>query len=91
MFNQKKFKALLVMKDKTMQNIADLLGINQATLYRKINGSSDFYRREIQAICNYLEIEDPNEIFLLKKLRKRKKDSEFYTKTALKTQRRNIS
>lgn len=51
------------MKGKTMQNIADLLGINQATLYRKINGSSDFYRREIQAICNYLEIVDPNEFF----------------------------
>lgn len=68
MFNQKKFKALLVMKCKTMQNIADLLGINQATLYRKINGSSDFYRREIQAICNYLEIEDPNEIFFAQEI-----------------------
>jgi transcriptional regulator with XRE-family HTH domain len=68
MFNQKKFKALLVMKGKTMQNIADLLGINQATLYRKINGNSDFYRREIQAICNYLKIEDPNEIFFAQEI-----------------------
>jgi len=68
MFNQKKFKALLVMKGKTMQNIADLLAINQATLYRKINGNSDFYRREIQAISNYLEIEDPNEIFFAQEI-----------------------
>jgi transcriptional regulator with XRE-family HTH domain len=63
MFDQKKFKALLVMKGKTMQDIAGLLNINQATLYRKINGSSDFFRKEIQAICEYLEIENPNDIF----------------------------
>ncbi len=63
MFDQKKFKALLVMKGKTMQDIASLLNINQATLYRKINGSSDFFRKEIQAICEYLEIENPNDIF----------------------------
>lgn len=68
MFDQKKFKVLLVMKGKTMQNIADLLGINQTTLYRKVNGSSDFYRREIQAICEYLDISDPSEIFFAKEI-----------------------
>lgn len=68
MFDQKKFKALLVMKGKTMQNIADLLSINQTTLYRKINGNSDFFRREIQFICEYLEIEDPNDIFFAQKV-----------------------
>ena len=63
MFNRTKFKALLIMKGKTMQNIADLLGINQATLYRKVNGSSDFFRCEIELICKCLEIDDPKDIF----------------------------
>jgi len=63
MFNQKKFKALLIIKGETTQNIAELLGINQTTLYRKINGSSDFFRREIQVICDYLDIDDPKDIF----------------------------
>lgn len=72
MFDKKKFKAQVIMSGKTMQQVADLLEINQATLYRKVNGSSDFYRGEIQLLCDYLNIEDPSEIFLLLKLRKRK-------------------
>lgn len=63
MFDSKKFKAELIIKGKNMKDIANVLGINEATLYRKVNGNSDFYRREIQIICNYLDIEDPSDIF----------------------------
>lgn len=68
MFDKKKFKAKVVMSGKTMQEIANLLEINQATLYRKVNGSSDFYREEIQMLCEYLNIEDPSEIFFAHKV-----------------------
>ncbi len=63
MFDYRKFKAELIIKGKNMKDIANVLGINEATLYRKLNGKSDFYRREIQLICNYLDIEDPSDIF----------------------------
>lgn len=63
MFDHKKFKAELIIKGKNMKDVANMLGINEATLYRKINGNSDFYRREIQLICDYLDIEDPSNIF----------------------------
>lgn len=63
MFDYKKFKAELIIKGKNMKDVANVLGINEATLYRKVNGCSDFYRREIQLICNYLDIEDPSDIF----------------------------
>lgn len=63
MFDYRKFKAELIIKGKNMKDIANVLGINEATLYRKLNGKGDFYRREIQLICNYLDIEDPSDIF----------------------------
>lgn len=63
MFNRTKFRALVIEKGLTMEIVASKLGINQATLYRKMSGESDFYRGEIQTICAILEITNPNEIF----------------------------
>lgn len=50
MFRVSEFNALLARKEITREKIASLLGINIATLYRKINGTSDFTRQEIQTI-----------------------------------------
>lgn len=50
MFNVKAFNAMLAKHGKTRESVAELLGINSATLYRKINGISDFTRQEIQTI-----------------------------------------
>lgn len=63
MFNKAKFKAKVIEKGLTMECIAHELGINQATLYRKMNGSSDFFRTEIQTLCVLLDITNPIEIF----------------------------
>lgn len=63
MFNKAKFKAKVIEKGLTMEYIAHKLGINQATLYRKMNGSSDFFRSEIQKLCVLLDITNPIEIF----------------------------
>lgn len=65
MFNKLLFKAKVVSKGMTLKDIADYLGINNATLYRKMSGKSDFYRDEIQRLCEILHIdgEERNKIF----------------------------
>jgi hypothetical protein len=63
MFDKKKFRAAAVLSGKSMGDIADTLGINRVTLYRKLNGASDFLRWEIEACCIFLNISNPTEIF----------------------------
>lgn len=48
----------------TMAQLAHKLGINPATLYRKINGRSDFYLWEVSAICQALDIRRADQLFL---------------------------
>ena len=50
MFN--KILALLKENDVSIEKLAAIIGISKTTLYRKINGESDFYRSEIQAISS---------------------------------------
>ena len=68
--NSKKFKIKLLEKDKSIEDIASHIGCNIATLYRKLNGASDFSRNEIQQIANCLELtaEEVNLIFFDEKL-----------------------
>lgn len=65
MLNVKKFRSVLILKGKTYKNIAELLNINVTTLYRKLNGESDFYRSEIDTIAKDLKLtlEEIEEIF----------------------------
>ena len=63
MCHKRLFKAQVVLKGKTLREVAKILKIDEATLYRKMNGDSDFYRNEIQTLCRFLEIENPTEIF----------------------------
>ena len=68
MFDKKKFKAQVILSGKSLQEVAGILGINVATLYRKMNGESDFYRNEIHLLCEKLDIENPSEIFFADKV-----------------------
>lgn len=68
MFDRLKFKAIVVLRGCTMAEIAQVLGIDTATLYRKMNGESDFFRKEIDCLCRYLQIENPQEIFFAEKV-----------------------
>lgn len=56
---------MLEKNGKTKDSVAAMLGLNPATLYRKLNGTSDFTRLEIQtlrfAFC--LSAEDVDKIF----------------------------
>ncbi|MDO4649159.1 MAG: helix-turn-helix transcriptional regulator [Eubacteriales bacterium] len=70
MFDRIKFKKAVIDDGKTMADVAKYLGINEATLYRKLNGSSEFSRDEIQQICTFLHLDSPMEIFFAEKLTK---------------------
>lgn len=56
MFKKNEFRAILVRKEISASEIAKELGIDPATLSRKISGQSDFYRNEIEKICRILEL-----------------------------------
>lgn len=43
--------------DMTFESFATELGINYSTLYRKLNGESDFTRSEIQISKNVLKLD----------------------------------
>lgn len=68
MFDVRRFKALLIFKGVTNKMLAERLNINESTLYRKINADGDFSREEINIMIEYLEIDNPSEIFFAKKL-----------------------
>ena len=68
MFDEKKFKAQLVLVGITAKELARRLDINESTLYRKINNDGAFTREEINAMIDILNIENPKEIFFASKL-----------------------
>ena len=65
MFNKRKFKAKMAELGLTIEKISNEIGINQATLHRKINGASDFTRTEIKILRNALKltVSEAEEIF----------------------------
>ena len=82
MYNERKFREKLVGAGLTVDKLAGKIGINQATLYRKIKGTSEFTRIEMQIIQNVLHLsrEDLHTIFFLINLRIRKKGTGRMTK-----------
>lgn len=70
MFDKNKFKGKIAEKGLNIGKVASLLGINEATLHRKINGQSDFNRSEIQMLREILDldIEAAEDIFFAQKL-----------------------
>jgi transcriptional regulator with XRE-family HTH domain len=68
--NSKKLKIKLFEQDKTLEELANYIGCNITTLYRKLNGDSDFSRSEVQLIAAFLSLSasDVNTIFFDEKL-----------------------
>lgn len=60
--NTEVLKKKLVLSDLTLNDLASFLGVDLSTLYRKLNGSSDFTRIEIQNISSYLKLSS-DEVF----------------------------
>ena len=65
LFQKNECKAEVVRRNLTLENVASAIGIDVATLHRKMNGASDFYRSEIEKIIKYLNLsnEDVLRIF----------------------------
>lgn len=68
--NSKKLKIKLLEQDRTLEDLANYIGCNITTLYRKLNGDSDFSRTEVQLIAAFLSLSasDVNTIFFDEKL-----------------------
>lgn len=52
----KKFKIKIMEKDKRLDEVADYIECNIATLYRKMNGYSDFTCAEVKKIASFLNL-----------------------------------
>lgn len=78
MFNKNAFRAKVVGAGMTLAEVAGQIGINPATLGRKMSGESDFTRAEIQKMRTVLGMTaaDADAIFLQSNLRKRKLEEE---------------
>lgn len=68
MFNEKLFKAQMVLQGLNVTELAGKMGINASTLYRKIKADGDFSRSEINQMIDILHIENPQEIFFAQEL-----------------------
>lgn len=64
MFKKNEFRAIMARKEVSSTELAKELGIDPATLSRKISGQSDFYRSEIEKICKFLSL-TPEETLLI--------------------------
>lgn len=56
MFDKNHFQSKYVEHGLNSADIAKIMGINPATLSRKVNGESDFTRNEIQLFRSALEL-----------------------------------
>ena len=56
MFQKNEFRAEVVRAGISFEKVAKVLGINHVSLYRKMNGTSDFYRWEIEKIIHLLNL-----------------------------------
>lgn len=58
MVNIDKLRGVMREKRITVEMLADAIGINRATLYRKFNGGGEaFTVGEVSAICKHLELD----------------------------------
>lgn len=72
MFDKKRFKAQMILAGVTMKDLAEELGVDESTMYRKINLDGNFTREQINKLVQVLRLILQWIFFLLKNLRKRK-------------------
>lgn len=73
--NVNELKAECIRNGLTLENLAARIGVNPATLYRKLTGETEFRRNELQIIKLTLKLNDKKflNIFLNNSLHKCKK------------------
>lgn len=70
MFDRNKFRGRVVAEGYTLAEVAAKIGMNPATLYRKMSGLSDFTREDIQKLraLLHLSAEETDVIFFAERL-----------------------
>ena len=68
MFNKNEFRAQLARMGMSAKTLAEKLGIDESTLYRKINNQGSFTRQEINDMIAILNITNPKIIFFADEL-----------------------
>lgn len=63
MFDERKFKAGMVLAGVSSKDLAHAMGIDESTLYRKLKNNGDFRRDEINIYIELCHPEDPHSIF----------------------------
>ena len=63
MFDRARFQQELKDKGISMQTVAEAMGVDRSTLYRKVNGESDFTLREVQACMTFFSDEELKRVF----------------------------
>ncbi len=63
-------KLISAMKKRacSISTLCDVIHVSKATFYRKLNGTSEFSVREVQAIVDFLGIKSPMGIFFAEKV-----------------------
>lgn len=61
MFNKNRFNAQLALIGMSKGELAQRMGINESTLYRKINDNGRFDREEIRELIAIMQI-DPKDV-----------------------------
>ena len=68
MFDKERFLSEVKAKGLRMQTVAEAMGIDRTTLYRKLNGGPDFTLREIQGCMSFFNDEEVRTIFFAEKV-----------------------
>ncbi len=55
-------KAQMILKSKSINDVISKLGISKSAFYRKLNGQSEFNRKEICSLIEILQIDDEDAI-----------------------------
>jgi len=68
--NIRLLKSKLALQSKSISDLAQNINMNKSTFYRKLNGKSDFTRKEITDIIQILDLdrEDMCAIFFTQKV-----------------------
>lgn len=62
MVDKKIFRQIVKQAGETMGNAAAVMGLERTSLYRKLNGETDFYTREVEAFCKHYKA-NPLKVF----------------------------
>lgn len=74
--NKARLEYEMSVRGVTRAELCEAVGISRSAYYRKCNGTSEFTQGEIQKIVDFLGLETPMGVFLIRKCLKRYREAE---------------